>query len=73
MPWMGSWIMIIPSDFIHKALNRPFEDVQSSTSPGTLFSSCWVRLGTNTSALMVLCIFLNDPEAPSTCSLHRAG
>lgn len=38
MPWMGSWIMIIPSDFIHKALNRPFEDVQSSTSPGRLFS-----------------------------------
>ncbi|ELK27636.1 hypothetical protein MDA_GLEAN10009964 [Myotis davidii] len=32
VPWTGSWIMIIPSDFINKALDGPFGDAQSSTS-----------------------------------------
>lgn len=32
VPWTGSWMMIIPSDFINKALDGPFGDAQSSTS-----------------------------------------
>lgn len=30
MPWMGSWIMISPSNLITKALDGPFVDVQRS-------------------------------------------
>ncbi|XP_059530959.1 uncharacterized protein LOC132221047 [Myotis daubentonii] len=32
VPWTGSWIMIIPSDFINKALDGSFGGAQSSTS-----------------------------------------
>lgn len=32
VPWTGSWIMIIPSGFINKALDGPFAGAQSSTS-----------------------------------------